>query len=72
MWLIQSVRALQHLLDICCSCCSFTWEIYAKKLMTLSRVYTFCKYVTHLDRQDTRRFVNANLRPMCMQLLPIC
>ena len=33
------------------------WKIYAQRLMTLSRVYGFWKYVTNLERAETRRYL---------------
>ncbi|KAK9861013.1 hypothetical protein WJX84_007516 [Apatococcus fuscideae] len=61
-WLDLSAKSLERIFK------NFTWEIYAKKLMTLSRVYTFWKYVSHIDRQDTRRylemFYTLKLRPL--------
>eukprot|EP00253_Pinus_taeda_P029445 PITA_29445 len=35
----------------------YTWQIYAKRLMTLSGVYGFWKYVSKLERQETRRYL---------------
>ncbi|MDH5509608.1 MAG: sucrose synthase [Nitrospinota bacterium] len=35
----------------------YTWERYAEKMMTLSRVYGFWKYVTNLERAETRRYL---------------
>jgi sucrose synthase len=35
----------------------YTWERYAKRMMTLSRVYGFWKYVTNLERAETRRYL---------------
>ncbi len=35
----------------------YTWSRYAERLMTLSRVYGFWKYVTDLDRAETRRYL---------------
>lgn len=46
----------------------FTWKIYAERLMTLSRVYSFWKYVTTLDRTESRRYLemlyHTKLRPL--------
>lgn len=36
---------------------SFTWKIYAERLMTLSRVYGFWKYVSKLHRRESRRYL---------------
>jgi len=35
----------------------YTWKIYAEKLMTLSGVYGFWKYVSKLERRETRRYL---------------
>jgi sucrose synthase len=35
----------------------FTWKLYASRLMTLSRIYGFWKYVTNLERDETRRYL---------------
>ncbi len=36
----------------------YTWARYAERLMTLSRVYGFWRYVTNLDRAETRRYLD--------------
>ncbi len=35
----------------------YTWKLYAEKMMTLARVYGFWKYVTNIDREETRRYL---------------
>ena len=35
----------------------YTWSLYAERMMTLSRVYGFWKYVTNLERDETRRYL---------------
>lgn len=35
----------------------YTWSRYAKRLLTLSCVYGFWKYVTNLERDETRRYL---------------
>ncbi|MFA7386356.1 MAG: sucrose synthase [Thiohalobacteraceae bacterium] len=35
----------------------YTWELYAERLMTLSRIYGFWKFVTNLERDETRRYL---------------
>ncbi len=35
----------------------YTWKLYAERMMTLSRVYGFWKYVTDLERDETRRYL---------------
>ncbi len=35
----------------------YTWELYAERLMTLSCIYGFWKYVTDLERAETHRYL---------------
>ncbi len=35
----------------------YIWDRYAERLMTLSRVYGFWKYVTNLEHHETRRYL---------------
>ncbi|KAK6944684.1 Glycosyl transferase, family 1 [Dillenia turbinata] len=35
----------------------YTWKIYSERLMTLAGVYGFWKYVSNLDRRETRRYL---------------
>ncbi|MCB1875052.1 MAG: sucrose synthase [Chromatiales bacterium] len=35
----------------------YTWRLYAERMMTLARVYGFWRYVTNLDRAETRRYL---------------
>ncbi len=35
----------------------YTWRHYAERMMTLSRVYGFWKYVTDLERAETHRYL---------------
>jgi sucrose synthase len=35
----------------------YTWELYGERMMTLARVYGFWKYVTNLEREETRRYL---------------
>ncbi|KAH7421488.1 hypothetical protein KP509_13G060100 [Ceratopteris richardii] len=35
----------------------YTWKIYAERLMTLSRVYSFWKFVSKLGRRESRRYI---------------
>ncbi len=45
----------------------YTWKLYAERLVTLSCIYGFWHYVSDLDRQETRRylemFYNLQFRP---------
>lgn len=50
----------------------YTWKLYAERMMTLSRVYGFWKYVTNLERDETRRylemFYGLQYRPLAAQV----
>ncbi|KAK1280155.1 hypothetical protein QJS04_geneDACA004841 [Acorus gramineus] len=35
----------------------YTWKLYSERLMTLTGVYSFWKYVSNLERRDTRRYL---------------
>lgn len=35
----------------------YTWDLYAERMMTLSRIYGFWKYVTDLERAETLRYL---------------
>jgi sucrose synthase len=52
----------------------YTWALYAERMMTLSRVYGFWKYVTNLERSETRRylemFYGLQLRPLAAAMAP--
>lgn len=50
----------------------YTWEKYAERVMTLSRIYGFWKFVSGLERQETLRYLNMfyhlQFRPLAAQL----
>jgi sucrose synthase len=50
----------------------YTWRLYAERLMTLSRIYGFWKFVTDLEREETRRYLEMfyalQFRPLAQQL----
>lgn len=50
----------------------YTWQRYAERMLTLARVYGFWKYVSDLERRETRRylemFYGLQLRPLAMAL----
>lgn len=50
----------------------YTWKRYAESMMTLSRVYGFWKYVTDLERTETRRylqmFYGLQFRPLAARI----
>lgn len=35
----------------------YTWKLYADRLLTLSRVYGFWKYISNIEREETRRYL---------------
>jgi sucrose synthase len=35
----------------------YTWQLYAHSLLKLSRIYGFWKYITNIERQETRRYL---------------
>lgn len=37
---------------------NYTWRLYAKRLMTLSRIYGFWKHNTNLEREETQRYLD--------------
>jgi sucrose synthase len=47
----------------------YTWELYASRLMTLSRIYGFWKYVSNLERDETRRYLEMFYGLMFKNLL---
>jgi sucrose synthase len=48
----------------------YTWRLYAQRMMTLSRIYGFWKYVTNLERAETQRYLEMfhtlQFRPMAL------
>ena len=35
----------------------YNWELYARRLLSLSRIYGFWKYITNIEREETRRYL---------------
>jgi sucrose synthase len=35
----------------------FTWQLYADRLMRLARIYGFWKYMSRIEREETRRYL---------------
>ncbi|MDN5753603.1 MAG: sucrose synthase [Nitrosospira sp.] len=52
----------------------YTWRLYAERMMTLSRIYGFWKFVSNLEHEETMRYLNMfyhlQFRPMAQALLP--
>lgn len=50
----------------------YTWDLYAERMMTLSRIYGFWKYVTNLERDESRRylemFYGLQFRPLAQAI----
>ena len=46
----------------------YTWARYANRLLSLSRMYSFWKYVSKLERRESRRYLEMfyalKLRPL--------
>ncbi len=36
----------------------YNWPLYANRLLTLSRIYGFWKYITNIEREETRRYLD--------------
>jgi sucrose synthase len=65
-WVRISKGALQRVEE------RYTWKRYAERLMTLSKVYGFWRYVTGLERAETQRylemFYTLQFRPLAEQI----
>ena len=50
----------------------YTWKLYAERMMTLSRIYGFWKFVSGLEREETDRYLNMfyhlQFRPLANRL----
>lgn len=50
----------------------YTWKLYAERLMTLSRIYGFWKFVSDLERQESKRyldmFYHLQFRPLAQTI----
>ncbi|KAK8950315.1 hypothetical protein KSP40_PGU001546 [Platanthera guangdongensis] len=53
----RSLSRLHLDFRFCSACCRYTWKLYSERLMTLSGVYGFWKYVSNLDRRETKRYL---------------
>lgn len=46
----------------------YTWRLYAERMMTLTRIYGFWKFVSNLEHEETARYLNMfyhlQFRPM--------
>jgi len=50
-WDIISAGGLKRIYE------KYTWKLYSERLMTLTGVYGFWKYVSNLERRETRRYL---------------
>ncbi len=50
----------------------YTWKLYAERMMTFARIYGFWRYVSDLERMETRRylemFYSLQYRPLAKKL----
>ena len=50
----------------------YTWKLYAERMMTLARIYGFWRYVSNLERMETRRYLemlySLQFRPLARAL----
>jgi len=50
----------------------YTWELYAERLLTLSKIYGFWRFVSNLERRETARylemFYHLQYRPLAAQV----
>lgn len=53
---------------------NYTWKIYAERLMDLSRLFSFWKYVSKLERRETQRYLElfymSKMRPL-VKMVPV-
>lgn len=52
----------------------YTWQLYAKRLLSLTCIYGFWKYTTDLERQETNRylemFYHLQFKPLAAGIIP--
>jgi len=52
----------------------YTWKLYAERMMTFARIYGFWRYVSDLERMETRRYIemfySLQYRPLARALDP--
>jgi sucrose synthase len=50
----------------------YTWDLYAQRLLTLSKIYGFWRFVSDLERRENRRylemFYHLQYRPLAAQV----
>jgi sucrose synthase len=50
-WKLISDGALERIAS------RYTWRLYADRLMKLARIYGFWKYISNIEREETRRYL---------------
>lgn len=55
--LFEMLRCLYNDIISSLRACRYTWKIYSERLMTLAGVYGFWKFVSKLERRETRRYM---------------
>ena len=50
-WKLVSDGALERIAS------RYTWRLYADRLMKLARIYGFWKYISNIEREETRRYL---------------
>jgi len=54
---------------------AYTWSLYAKRLLSLTRIYGFWKHISNIERQETRRylqmFYGLMYKPMAAKMVNI-
>jgi sucrose synthase len=52
----------------------YNWPLYASRLLELSRVYGFWKFITNIEREETRRYLEMfyalMYRPLAQSVTP--
>ncbi len=52
----------------------YTWKLYAERMMTFARIYGFWRYVSNLERMETKRYIemfySLQFRPLAKELEP--
>ncbi|MFH1844569.1 MAG: sucrose synthase [bacterium] len=51
----------------------YTWKLYAKQMLSLSRIYGFWRYITDIEREETQRYLDMfyglMYRPLASRVL---
>ncbi len=52
LWDTISEAAVKRVME------KYNWKLHARKLLALSRIYGFWKYITNIEREETRRYLD--------------